>query len=78
MAPADGAFCAYVDVSDYYVDSMEFANRMLAETGAAVAPGLEFDPANGHRVIQMSFAGAAVVIAGALDALGCWLPGQHP
>ena len=42
LAPADGAFYAYVDVSEHCQDSMEFCYRMLAETGVAVAPGTGF------------------------------------
>jgi aspartate/methionine/tyrosine aminotransferase len=76
-APADGAFYAYVDVSEHCRDSMEFAYRMLAETGVAVAPGVDFDPVDGHRFIRLSFAGASESITGALDALGRWLPEQR-
>ena len=78
LAPADGAFYAYVDVSEHCADSMEFCYRMLAETGVAVAPGLDFDPEQGHRFIRLSFAGEGLEIAGALDALGDWLPRQSP
>ena len=77
LAPADGAFYAYADVSGFCADSMEFAYRMLAETGVAVAPGLDFDVIDGHRFIRLSFAGETAVIADALDVLGRWLPGQR-
>ena len=43
VAPADGAFYAYADVSGFCSDSMEFTYRMLAETGVAVVPGVDFD-----------------------------------
>jgi aspartate/methionine/tyrosine aminotransferase len=76
LAPADGAFYAYVDVSDHCTDSMEFCYRMLAETGVATAPGLDFDPDQGHRFLRFSFAGEALEIADALDALQHWLPQQ--
>jgi aspartate/methionine/tyrosine aminotransferase len=78
LAPADGAFYAYVDVSDHCRDSMEFCYRMLAETGVATAPGLDFDPVEGHRYLRFSFAGDGLEIADALDALRHWLPGQRP
>ena len=76
LAPADGAFYAYVDVSEHCADSMEFCYRMLAETGIAVAPGLDFDTEQGHRFIRLSFAGEGSEISGALDALRDWLPRQ--
>ena len=76
LAPADGAFYAYVDVSEHCQDSMGFCYRMLAETGVAVAPGLDFDTELGHRFIRLSFAGEREEIADALDALADWLPRQ--
>jgi aspartate/methionine/tyrosine aminotransferase len=56
---------------------MGFCYRMLAETGVATAPGLDFDPVEGHRYLRFSFAGDGLEIADALDALRRWLPGQH-
>ena len=76
LAPADGAFYAYVDVSEHCSDSMQFCYRMLDETGVATAPGLDFDVLDGHRFIRLSFAGDALEIADALDALRGWLPDQ--
>lgn len=78
LAPADGAFYAYVDVSDHCTDSMTLCYRMLAETGVATAPGLDFDPDQGHRFLRFSFAGDAVEIADALDALQNWLLRHGP
>jgi aspartate/methionine/tyrosine aminotransferase len=77
LAPADGAFYAYVDVSEFCADSMAFCYRMLDEIGVAVAPGVDFDPVGGHRFIRMSFAGDESGISGALSALGDWLPSQR-
>jgi hypothetical protein len=37
---------------------MDFTYRLLAETGVAVAPGVDFDPADGGRFVRLSFAGA--------------------
>ena len=78
FAPADGAFYAYVDVNDHCRDSMTLCYRMLAETGVATAPGLDFDTDLGPRFLRFSFAGDAVEIVGALDALEDWLPRQVP
>ena len=46
---------------------------LLAETGVALAPGVDFDPADGHRWVRFSFAGSADDVRGALDRLGNWL-----
>jgi aspartate/methionine/tyrosine aminotransferase len=74
LAPADGAFYVYADVSHLTVDSMEFTHRLLAETGVATAPGVDFDPVDGDRFIRLSFAGATEDIREALERLAAWLP----
>ncbi len=74
LAPADGAFYVYADVSHLTVDSMEFIHRLLAETGVATAPGVDFDPVDGDRFIRLSFAGATEDIREALERLAVWLP----
>ncbi|HLU58464.1 MAG TPA: aminotransferase class I/II-fold pyridoxal phosphate-dependent enzyme [Pseudonocardia sp.] len=73
-APADGAFYVYADVSHLTDDSMGFTHRLLAETGVAVAPGVDFDPVDGGRFIRMSFAGATADIKETLARLEAWLP----
>jgi aspartate/methionine/tyrosine aminotransferase len=72
LAPADGAFYVYADVAHLTDDSMAFTYRMLAETGVAVAPGVDFDPVDGHRWIRFSFAGATDDVTTALERLQRW------
>jgi aspartate/methionine/tyrosine aminotransferase len=74
LAPADGAFYVYADVSHLTLDSMEFTHRLLAETGVAVAPGIDFDPVDGGRFIRLSFAGATADITETLERFAAWLP----
>ncbi|HYG95064.1 MAG TPA: aminotransferase class I/II-fold pyridoxal phosphate-dependent enzyme, partial [Nocardioides sp.] len=69
LAPADGAFYAYADVRHLTDDSMTFARDLLARTGVAVAAGIDFDTAEGHRYLRFSFAGTAGEIEQALDRL---------
>ncbi len=73
IAPAEGAFYAYADVSELTTDSMAWCQRLLAGTGVAVAPGHDFDPARGAEFIRMSFAGATEDLRTALGRLGDWL-----
>ena len=75
LAPADGAFYIYADVSDFTHDSLTFAERLLAETGVAIAPGVDFDTASGGSFVRLSFAGPSSDIDVALDRLGPWLRG---
>ncbi|WP_027486235.1 pyridoxal phosphate-dependent aminotransferase [Allorhizobium undicola] len=73
LSPMDGAFYAYVDVSQYTNDSMDFARRMLAETDIAATPGLDFDPLEGHRAMRFSYAGTLAEMQEALSRLENWL-----
>jgi len=75
LAPADGAFYVYADVSDFTDDSLAFSERLLAETGVAIAPGVDFDTVNGGSFVRLSFAGPAADIDAALSRLGPWLRG---
>ena len=74
LAPADGAFYVYADVGHHTDDTLAFGQRILAETGVAVAPGIDFDPVDGHTWIRFSFAGATDDVREALDRLGRWIP----
>ncbi len=71
--PMDGAFYAYIDVSAYTNDSRDFAARLLQEAHVALTPGTDFDRANGHRYVRLSFAGTHKVITAAIDRIGDWL-----
>ncbi|HEX6356787.1 pyridoxal phosphate-dependent aminotransferase [Actinophytocola sp.] len=73
VAPVDGAFYAYADVSHLTTDTMAWCQRILAETGVAIVPGIDFDPVLGHRFVRISFAGPAQDIETGLERLGNWL-----
>ncbi len=72
LAPADGAFYVYADVSALTDDSEAMAKRILAETGIAATPGIDFDTARGRRYMRFSFAGATETIAEAARRLRAW------
>lgn len=76
LAPTDGAFYVYADVSDFTGDSLTFCSKLLAETGVAIAPGVDFDPARGNSYVRLSFAGPTSDIEAALSRIGSWLPSQ--
>jgi len=75
LAPADGAFYVYADVSDFTTDSLRFCERLLADTGLAIAPGVDFDTVKGDSFVRLSFAGPAADIDEALRRLEPWLIG---
>lgn len=58
IAPPDGAFYIYADVSDLTEDSLAFAAEILEGAGVAVTPGLDFDPIRGGRTLRFSYARA--------------------
>lgn len=72
IAPADGAFYLYVDVSRFTDDSRAFAARLLQETGIAATPGVDFDDARGHRYLRFSYAGSSADMAEAAHRLKGW------
>lgn len=69
LAPADGAFYVYADVGHLTDDTMRFARDLLARTGVAVAPGVDFDTVDGPRFVRLSFAGPGADIELALERL---------
>lgn len=69
LAPADGAFYVYADVSHLTADSTDWCARLLAETGVALAPGVDFDTRRGHQTVRLSFAGATGDVEQALRRL---------
>ena len=65
IAPPDGAFYIYADVSDLTGDSLALAREILLEAGVAVTPGVDFDPLRGRQSLRFSYArGTADIIEG--------------
>jgi aspartate/methionine/tyrosine aminotransferase len=76
IAPPDGAFYLYADIGHLTDDSLAFCRRLLAETGVATAPGIDFDPEHGRRFLRLSFAVSTAEVEEALARLGPWLAAQ--
>ena len=53
-------------------DSEALCGRILAETGVAVTPGVDFDPERGNRFVRFSFAGSYADINEAARRLIAW------
>jgi aspartate/methionine/tyrosine aminotransferase len=69
IAPPDGAFYIYADVSDLTDDSLALAAQILDRAGVAVTPGLDFDPVRGAQTLRFSYAAATADIAEGLARL---------
>ncbi|MFQ5786237.1 MAG: pyridoxal phosphate-dependent aminotransferase [Alphaproteobacteria bacterium] len=72
LAPADGAFYIYADVSRLTNDSEDFCRRMLHDSGVAATPGIDFDPLRGRSFVRFSFAGSTEDMAEAARRLKIW------
>jgi aspartate/methionine/tyrosine aminotransferase len=72
-APPDGAFYAWCDVGHLTDDSTSWCREVLAHTGVAITPGVDFDPVDGHRFVRLSFAGTTAEVTEALDRLRNYL-----
>lgn len=73
IAPPDGAFYVYADVSELTQDSRAFAAEILEKAGVAVTPGLDFDPVRGGQTLRFSYARATADIAEGLARLAAFM-----
>ena len=76
VAPPDGAFYLYADIGHLTDDSLGFCQRLLRDTGVCTAPGIDFDPVEGHRFMRFSFAVSTDLIEQAIARLIPWFAGQ--
>jgi aspartate/methionine/tyrosine aminotransferase len=72
IAPPDGAFYIWADIGHLTDNSMAFCLKLLVETGVATAPGIDFDPIDGHRFMRLSFAVSTDRIEEALRRIEPW------
>ena len=77
-APSDGAFYLYADVSAVTEDSVAFARRLLAETGVAITPGVDFDSYQGRTHVRLSYAGCTKEMKRAVQRINAWLAKNQP
>lgn len=73
MAPPDGAFYLYADVSHLTNDSMAWCFTVLADTGVALTPGADFDTRAGGQFVRLSFAGSTAQVDEAMTRLAAYV-----
>ena len=73
IAPPDGAFYIYADISGLTDDSRAFAADLLENAGVAVTPGLDFDPVRGGQTLRFSYARATADIREGLARLQAFM-----
>ena len=76
IAPPDGAFYVYADVSRFTDDSRRFCAEILDEVGVAITPGLDFDPARGGKTVRFSYARSTADITEGLARLKILMEGR--
>ncbi|MBB1496661.1 pyridoxal phosphate-dependent aminotransferase [Paracoccus sp. MC1862] len=76
IAPPDGAFYVYADVSALTHDSAALAADILDKAGVAVTPGIDFDPVRGAKTLRFSYARSTADIAEGLDRLARYMAGR--
>jgi aspartate/methionine/tyrosine aminotransferase len=75
IAPADGAFYLYANVTPFKLAAATFAKRLLDEAGVAATPGHDFDQEDGDCWVRFSYAGGTSEVDAAADALVAWCRG---
>lgn len=78
MAPADGAFYIYADMSRWTGNSRELCERMLHEIGVAATPGIDFDPERGHHMVRFSYCTGAAEVEEAARRIEAYLSTLGP
>ena len=78
IAPPDGAFYIYADVSDMTDDSVELCKDILLEAGVSVTPGVDFDPVRGHQTLRFSYARSYDDIVEGVRRLQDWYAKRAP
>jgi len=66
--PPDGAFYAWVNISDTGVSAEEICRIMLEEAGVAAIPGAAFGPA-GREFVRFSFASSTATLKEAVERI---------
>jgi aspartate/methionine/tyrosine aminotransferase len=77
IAPPDGAFYIYADVSELTDDSRVFCAEILQQAGVAVTPGLDFDKKRGAQTLRFSYARATEDIVEGLKRLTAFMDARR-
>jgi aspartate/methionine/tyrosine aminotransferase len=75
IAPVDGAFYLWAEISGSGLDSPDYCARLLAETGVALAPGTDFDVRDGGDWVRLSFSPGREVVEQACERITEWTQG---
>ncbi len=69
IAPSDGAFYIYADISGFGRSSAGFCREILHDAGVAITPGLDFDPVRGTQTVRLSYAQRPALIRDGIERM---------
>lgn len=72
-ADPDGGLYLWLNVEKLTDDSEELAHRWVEEIGVAVAPGIDFDPFEGHKWVRLSLCTPADETREACRRIASWI-----
>lgn len=75
FAEPDGGLYLWLNVASLTDDSEAFAHRLVEDIGVAVAPGVDFDPFEGHKWVRISLCASVEDTQEACRRLAAYLPG---
>jgi aspartate/methionine/tyrosine aminotransferase len=73
VAPPEGAFYLYADISAFDRDSSAFAHRLLHDAGVAVTPGCDFGAHGADRHVRFSYTTSLDRIHDGLERMAAYL-----
>ena len=76
VAPADGAFYLWADITDLGLEAGVLTETWLNEISVAATPGFDFDPARGKNFVRLSYAGSEADVIEAGFRLVSWCRGR--
>jgi aspartate/methionine/tyrosine aminotransferase len=77
-AKPEGAFYVFADCSRFSRNSSEFVMDLLAETGIAVAPGLDFGIHHSERYLRFSYTLPVAELAEGLERIEAFVQRRAP
>ena len=67
-----GSFYFYIDIQNTKLDSFEFVNKLMLETGVVLTPGIDFDKKFGSKTVRLSFSSKQDLVVEAVERIHSW------
>ncbi len=71
-----GAFYFYLNIKKMKMNSVNFSNKLLTQTGVVLTPGIDFDKKYGSEYVRLAFSGKKKTIAKGIKKLVSWIQNQ--